>query len=445
MKVGDSEKAWEYLGRFKSRSLLEALRLLKLEAPESIPEEFIYQEEKHLSSIREFIGLIRNATKADEIYQLTRRVKEIEAELDEVYNRIREFSPEYVDLSKGQPLRIEEVKRLIESQTKKTAFVEYYTTDEKVFIFVMRSDEKYAKVETTDLSSYELLDYLNRYYTEIVDMPMPDTEETWQELSRKLIEPIFSYIDGCELVYLIPFGLLHYLPLHALFVKDKRFDKKKRLIEYFPIVYVPNLTVLKYAQSRDSQCLKPCLSLGYTPHDDQKELFEGEAVLVAEQFNVEPILGDQAKSDVLKNVSSDVVHASCHGRFDPKEPLNSGLCLKDGILTARKIFDMSIKTNLLVLSACQTGLNSRKPGDDLLGLTRAFLYAGARSLIVSLWSVEAKSTFEYMKSLYIELKEGTDKAKAVQNIQIDFINGKYGDFYSHPYFWAPFTLIGDWK
>lgn len=191
--------------------------------------------------------------------------------------------------------------------------------------------------------------------------------------------------------------------------------------------------------------LRSCLSLGYTPNDCEKKLFEGEAVLVAKEFNVEPILGDQARSEVLKNVSSNVIHASCHGGFNSKEPLNSGLCLKDGILTAREIFDMSIKTKLLVLSACQTGLNSQKPGDDLVGLTRAFLYAGARSLVVSLWSVDAGSTCEYMKNFYRKIQEGKDKAEALQEIQVDFINRKYGDKYSHPYYWAPFILIGDWK
>lgn len=442
-KMNNSEKAWEYLGRFKSRTLLDSLRLLQFEAPASVPSELLIHEQKLLASLKTLYRLKKRMVTADELDQLTPGVEETEAELNKVYDQIREFSPEYVDLLKGQPLGIREIKNLLGNQTKKTAFVEYYTTDKNIFIFVIRSDEKYSKVKIVDISSNELFDYLYRYHIEIVERL--DKAETWQELSKKLIEPIFSHIDGCELVYLIPHGLLHYLPIHALFVKDKLFNKRKRLIEYFPIVYVPNLAVLKYAQRRNPQCHKPCLSLGYTPHDDQKELFEGEAKLVAEQFNVEPILGDQAKSGVLKNVSSDIIHISCHGGFNPEEPLNSGLFLKDGILTAREIFDMSIKTNLLVLSACQTGLNSRKPGDDLVGLTRAFLYAGARSLIVSLWSVETKSTFEYMKNLYKELKEGKNKAEALQKIQIEFINGKYGDTYSHPYFWAPFTLIGDWK
>jgi CHAT domain-containing protein len=442
-KMNEPEKAWEYLGRFKSRTLLDIIKYLELEAPKSVPSKFIIEEKKLIESILSFDRIIRKVTKAKKRDQLVRRIKESESKLDEIYNQIRDFSPEYVDLRRGQPLGISEIKELIGGQNKKVAFIEYYINSEKVFIFVMRSDKKNVEIGIEDLSSYELQDYLVRYYMEIIETP--DTSETWQKLSKKLIEPIFGYIDGCELVYIIPCGLLHYLPFHAFFVKEKGSSEKKRLIEYFPIVYLPNLSILKYIQRRNSRCLKPCISLGYTPYDYQKELFEGEAESVAKQFYVKPILGEQAKSDVLKNVSSDVIHVSCHGIFDQKEPLNSGLCLKDGILTARKIFDMSIKTNLLVLSACETGLNDQKPGDDFIGLTRAFLYAGARSLVVSLWSVEAKSTFIYMNELYNKLDSGIDKAKAVQKVQIDFINKKYGQAYSHPYFWAPFTLIGDWK
>ncbi|KKG07023.1 tetratricopeptide repeat protein [Methanosarcina mazei] len=442
-KMSDPGKAWEYLECFKSRTLLDSLRLLELEDLEGIPVELQKQEKKLLESRRVFDKLIRKTENLKERDQLTKKIKKNEAELNEIYDQIREISPEYVDLRKGQPLGIKEIKDLIGSQDKRTAFVEYYITNEKIFIFVMRSDEKVPKVEVVYFSSDELLSHTHRYHTEIVDTP--GIEETWQELSGKLVEPIFNYIEGCELIYLIPYGLLHYLPLHAILIKDRQLDRKKRLIEYFPIVYLPSLTILKYAQIRNFQCLKPCISIGYTPYDYQKEVFEGEAKLVAKQFNVEPILGDMAKSDVLKNVSSNVIHASCHGGFDLEDPFNSGLILKDGILTAREIFQMNIKTNLLVLSACQTGLNSQKSGDDLVGLTRAFLYAGARSLIVSLWSVESRSTYEYMKNFYKELNQISNKAEALQQIQVDFINGKYGDVYSHPYFWAPFIMIGDWK
>lgn len=422
------------MGRVKSRTLLDSLRYLELEAPANVPEELLINEKRLLESIRSLDRFIRKTEKTDEIAQLTQKVKEREAELNEVYDQIREFLPEYVDLRKGQPLKIKEIKELIGSQTKKTSFVEYYTTSEKIFIFMMRSDEKVPKVEIVDLTRKSLLIHIQKYLSEIIKT-QGRAGEMWTKLSEYLIEPVFGYIKDCELTYLVPHGLLHYLPLHALFAENKR------LIEHFPIVYSPSLTALKYSQNKPARKLESCLSIGYTPNENEKEIFEGEAKLVAELFNVEPKLGTEATSNILKNASNDVIHISCHGGFDWENSLNSGLRLADKDLKMKEIFDLNLSTN--VLSACETGLNGRKPGDELIGLTRAFLYAGAGSLIVSLWSVGAASTFEFMEKFYRKIKEEKmTKAKALQMTQVKFI---HDERYSNPYLWAPFVLIGDWK
>ncbi|WP_229395029.1 tetratricopeptide repeat protein [Methanosarcina sp. DH1] len=435
-RMNDPEEAWGYLGRVKSRTLLDSLRYLELETPANVPEELLVNEKQLLESIRSLDRLIRKTEKANEIAQLTRKVKETEAELNGVYDQIRDFSPEYVDLRKGQPLGIKEIKELIGSQTKKIAFVEYYTTSDKVFMFVMRSDEKVPKVEIVDLTRKSLLIHIQNYFSEIITM-RGRIGEMWTNLSKYLIEPVFGYIKDCELTYLVPHGLLHYLPLHALFAENKR------LIEYFPIVYSPSLTALKYSQNKPARKLESCLSIGYTPNENEKEIFEGEAKLVAKLFNVEPKLGTEATSNILKNASNDVIHISCHGGFDWENSLNSGLRLADKDLKMKEIFDLNLSTNLLVLSACETGLNGQKPGDELIGLTRAFLYAGVGSLIVSLWSVRADSTFEFMEKFYRKIREEKmTKAEALQMTQVEFI---HDERYSNPYLWAPFVLIGDWK
>jgi CHAT domain-containing protein len=102
---------------------------------------------------------------------------------------------------------------------------------------------------------------------------------------------------------------------------------------------------------------------------------------------------------------------------------------------------MKLTAELVTLSACQTGINKRSPGDELIGLTRAFLYAGAPSVVVSLWLVNSPSTYELMLEFYTQLKNGTDKATALQKAQIKMIEHKK---YSDPYFWAPFILVGNW-
>lgn len=234
----------------------------------------------------------------------------------------------------------------------------------------MRSEDSKPKVKIVDLSSQRLIGYVNRYFQEIVNFPyMPEVEETWQELAEYLIAPVIEDIDGCEILYLIPHGLLHYLPFHALYINGKR------LIEHFPIAYASSLTAIKYAQRKGGEKLDSCLSMGFTPKENEKELFEGEAPLVADLFKTEAYLDRNAASQLLSNVDKDVVHLSCHAYFNPKESLESGLLLSDGTLTVKDIFNINIKANLLVLSACETGINKQKPGDELIGLTRAFLYS----------------------------------------------------------------------
>jgi len=175
-----------------------------------------------------------------------------------------------------------------------------------------------------------------------------------------------------------------------------------------------------------------------------KEIFEGELKNVAELFSTQSDNGKSATKDkvIEKFTDKDVIHFSCHGYFDDADPLSSGVKLYDSVLTAREIFDMRLNTELVTLSACQTGLNQRSPGDELIGLTRAFIYAGAPSVIVSLWSVDAHSTQELMHEFYTLLKNGTDKATALQEAQKRIME-KEG--YSHPYYWAPFVLVGDWE
>jgi CHAT domain-containing protein len=111
--------------------------------------------------------------------------------------------------------------------------------------------------------------------------------------------------------------------------------------------------------------------------------------------------------------------------FDRVDPLSSGILLNNNkILTAKEIFNLKLNSGLIVLSACQTGFNKTRPGDELIGLTRAFIYAGTPSLIVSLWSVDAKSTEELMVEFYRSLKKGDDKVVALQQAQIKIMQKK---------------------
>jgi CHAT domain-containing protein len=139
--------------------------------------------------------------------------------------------------------------------------------------------------------------------------------------------------------------------------------------------------------------------------------------------------------------SFERLHFATHGKFQAESPLESRLYLakdgeNDGMLTAGEIYTMSMDTDLVTLSACETGLGKVAGGDDVVGLTRGFLFAGSRSIVASLWSVDDQSTAELMRTFYENLTN-MSKDKALSEAQI-----RIRKSFPHPYFWAAFQLTG---
>jgi CHAT domain-containing protein len=140
------------------------------------------------------------------------------------------------------------------------------------------------------------------------------------------------------------------------------------------------------------------------------------------------------------------VHLATHGDFRADNPLFSGLVLADGWLTTLDVFNLRLKASLVTLSACQTGRTVVGGGDELLGLMRAFLSAGASALVLSQWAVEDRCTAQLMQAFYHKLESGWTKGAALRYAQLQFIRPgetSDGDVYRHPYFWAPFFLVGN--
>jgi CHAT domain-containing protein len=170
-----------------------------------------------------------------------------------------------------------------------------------------------------------------------------------------------------------------------------------------------------------------------------------EARETAALFDGQVFLEDQATVTALRQAAPGcrILHLAAHGDFRPDNPLFSGLALADGWLTTLDIFSFRLRASLVTLSACQTGRNVVGGGDELLGLMRAFLSAGAASLVLTCWAVEDRSTARLMEAFYQKLAGGWTKGQALRHAQLQFLQGQEGADYGHPYFWAPFFLVGN--
>ena len=442
LKLEKDNEAFEYAERSKSRAFIDLLAATEIRPTVGLTKELrslLDSEEKHLARLREI--QTRNLKKAKISVGLG-ETEHISKNLSQIYDEIEDFDPEYVYTRRGKPLSVDKMQRMLHSPKKSVVLIEYFIARDATFIFIISSKDDKLHVKTASISSEKLGLYLDNFWREVVDYSsFRHIGDTWLGLSDYLIEPISEYLTDGELIYFVPYGLLHYLPLHALDLEGEPLIKKH------PVAYSPSASQISLCQKKGSGKLRSCAAFGVASEKDEKDvtlLFEKEAEEVADLFNANSCNRHLAiKNRVRKEcIDKDVIHFSCHGRFVDVDPLSSGVELYDGVLTAREIFGTRLNTELVTLSACETGLNERSPGDELIGLTRAFIYAGAPSVVVSLWSVNALSTKELMLEFYRLLKKGVDKATALQKAQKKIMKKEE---YSHPYYWAPFILVGDWE
>ena len=230
----------------------------------------------------------------------------------------------------------------------------------------------------------------------------------------------------------VPHGVLHFLPFHALF------DGQRYLIDTFSISYAPSATIFSFCHARSSNPSGSALVLGVPDAAAPFVLDETKAV-AATIPSSELFLGDAATASVLQERGQDkrIIHIATHGYFRQDDPMFSGIRLGDGILSLYDLYQLQLPAELITLSGCATGLSVVADGDELLGLVRGLIYAGAQSALLTLWDVQDRSTAQLMASFYSHLYRGDDKAVALRKATLEL-----REVHPHPYYWAPFVLLG---
>lgn len=301
-------------------------------------------------------------------------------------------------------------------------------------------------------------------------------------LYEKLIKPAESYLSKKSRLIIIPDGVLNYLPFEVLLTENKAssqnalYSELPFLVKKYPVSYVQSASVLKNLLSMKSETGKEIstdkklIAFGdpvYENENDstvlpgkgyQRLKYSGEEVKNIASFfkqgSAEIFLRNDATEENVKREGElkkfNYIHFATHGYTDEGKPDFSSLVLtqdknseEDGFLRSTEIFNLKLNADLVVLSACQTGLGKLVRGEGMVGLTRAFMYAGTPTVLVSLWSVSDVSTATLMGAFYRNLvKEKLGKTEALRKAQL-FILGN--EKFAHPFYWAPFVLVGNWR
>jgi CHAT domain-containing protein len=271
----------------------------------------------------------------------------------------------------------------------------------------------------------------NEYVRRFEEPLLRATHSHLESLYGELIAPLRPFLQGKHLI-VVPHGPLHFLPFHALR------NAEEYLCDAFTVSYAPSATVFCWCQEKPASASASSLVFGIADERAPQILQEAQSVAALLPHSSLHV-GDHATSSVLrkKGPQSGLLHLATHGVYRQDNPMFSGIRLGDGYLNLYDLYQMRLDAKLVTLSGCATGMNFVAAGDELLGLQRGLFCAGATTLLLSLWDVHDQSTSQLMQLFYREFLQTGNMAGALQHAMQELRQQN-----PHPYFWAPFVLVG---
>ncbi|MGB1251947.1 MAG: CHAT domain-containing protein [Candidatus Promineifilaceae bacterium] len=445
------EEAFITVERAKSRALLDTMARNKVTDAVAVPAPS--EEEDLLGKMRELqrdlswhYNKLNNPLDGGErssryLVSLNMAVDEREQRLHKLIRRLRTSQATSENFSLITPITVKALQALLPNDL---LLLEYYTVGEQILVFgVTNQDVWYIALPMNSGTVSSLLSqlrfqmnkfgYSEQYRQRHARSLQRSCDDVLNQLYCGLFQPIENLLSTDKVV-IVPHGVLHCVPFHALF------DGESYVIDKKIISYAPSSTLL--SQTLNPSKRKESAYPRIVGLDDPTiPLAQDEAYAIAELFpNAELLVGADA---TLENVTRSqtppsFMHLSTHALFRSDNASFSSLKLHDGWLSVNDIYSMRCVPRLVTLSACETGRHQVLRGDELIGLCRGFFAMGAKSLVVSLWKVEDLAASELMTKFYRDLQTGMSVNKALRIAQLQIKKRK-----PHPYYWAPFVLTGN--
>lgn len=488
-EAGHLEDALAASERGRARGLLDLIAEGRIDVERGVSPD-LKQKETELARDLALAASRLEAARAAAAPEATiaawsQRLTETERKQAELERELRVRNPRYAEVRYPEPLAAGQIRALLD---ERTALLEYWLGEEGSFLFVVTREG----IEPYRLPPAAAVESKVREVRAAVAQPgrtaLGRFTRAAAELYETLLAPAAAAIADKPDLVVVPDGALHLLPFEVLLTAPVRagasWDRLPYLLRRHAVAYVPSASVL--ASLREARPAPPAgRQKRFLAFADP---FYGEATagrvasiggavppardvgpslprLPQTAHEVEGIaslypaedraiyLGQDASEATLKAspylATAERVHFATHGAVDEQRPERSWLALArpvtrngdDGFLRVHEIFNLDLAADMVTLSACETGLGKQITGEGLVGLARAFFYAGARSLLVSLWKVSEDTTPGLMIDVYERLEHGKGKAEALRRAKLGLVEG--GGTASHPFYWASFVLVGD--
>lgn len=405
-------------------------------------------------------------------------------EMTEVYDSLiaiikRDYHDYYEVKYADQMMTLDQVRTSLDPGT---VLIEYFWGERSVFVLGLSRDkvavkrielsqEKANSVTTlvktitqgeSSIRANDIVQFKTLAYSVYEDMVLPIVRE-WSSGSVKSL-------------VIVADGILTYLPFDVLLTADPTSIIDYRELPYLLRDYsVRNLFLASQLKPRVENKEFQYPYLGFAPSYSASQ--RGQSIpersvplqLKPLNFNVQEVtqaasffdgkvfLDNTATEETFKSVSNRgrVIHLSMHGFVDDDQPSFSGLAFSktdtlegsgpenDGFLFLHELYNVSLRADLAVLSACETGLGKYERGEGILSLGKAFRYAGCENIVMSLWRVNDRSTADIMKGFFTNLSNGMNKDEALRQAKLTFLGNSRNKYFTHPYYWSAFVLTGD--
>jgi len=499
-------QAFQINEKARARAFLDLLVESRSNIKSGIDPKLKKKERDIFKQISDIQTGLQNANLAEKKWEeLTGELQKAENSLELIKREIRRTNDKYANLIYPQPYNLAQVRQILDN---KTALLEFFLGEKNSFVWVITRDNSVlSKLPGRKELEKDVREYLVTISKPVsLSNPLAKHYVLGFQLYSKLFENLSGLFKDKSHLIIIPDDILYFLPFESLICqKVTSRESAKYLLQDYTISYAPSSSILCYLKNEKRKINKKRKQLlafgdpyfdktieiavvrGEEPEkitDDSTAMFaesEAEANLtrglyekrgftfkrlpysgteVSEIGNSFPdaekviYLGERAREEAVKDEDLSkykYIHFATHGIIDQEIASRSGIVLtldddptEDGFLQMNEILNLNLDADLVTLSACQTGLGRLRKGEGIVGLTRAFIYAGTPSVVVSLWKINDRSTAKYMKGFYGFLKKGNGTAESLRLSKLEMLKSKR-KLYQHPFYWAPFVVIGSTK
>jgi CHAT domain-containing protein len=404
--------------------------------------------------------LMRSMQKKDYISQLHDKEIRLQNEFDSLISEFQNSYPAYYHAKfASNDIELDKIQRLLPNDA---VIIEFLFVGDHLYTFLISHDHLHM---ASSMAGQEILTE-TKSLIDLVSNPdggtsrMHQMEELSTSLFNHLIDPLYAYIEKGATLIIIPDKTLHYLPFEMLPIAQEPSSRCRFLVCQHPVQYQSSILLWLEQSGQKSASANQLLTIApsFTPGPEYAisrvemnplSYASEEGKMIRHFWGGRYLTGERAskKNFIRYAPDSDIIHMATHASADDRTGLFSYLTFTpttpDSVLYIDEIYGLDLDARMVVLSGCETGKGPLEGGEGLISLSRAFSYAGAESIITSLWPVHDEATSIIMTSFYQHLKDGVPKDEALRLAKIGYLERITDPQQADPYYWAAFIGMGD--